>query len=225
MDREHLPVDRERLSMNREHLPVDIERLSMDRESLSIAQRDKLDIVEEIGDLFDAPTGSILIHACNCAGNWGAGIAKEFKTLYPKAFEMYKSHCDNHTADSLLGTALVIPPCEVAERCSQHYIGCLFTSKFTGRQKSPRSQILAATDASMRELLAIIETYNDMTGVYMCKINSGLFRVPWRETKEVLEGLELDFPLSSYEVRVVYPQAVKRIRVYKPKGPKAKALE
>jgi hypothetical protein len=57
MDREHLPVDRERLSMNREHLPVDIERLSMDRESLSIVQRDKLDIVEEIGDLFDAPHG------------------------------------------------------------------------------------------------------------------------------------------------------------------------
>jgi len=52
------------------------------------------DLVEEIeGDIFDAPEGAVLIHACNCQGSWGKGIAKAFKEKYPAAFEVYRSHC------------------------------------------------------------------------------------------------------------------------------------
>ncbi|KAF3891950.1 hypothetical protein GY631_4499 [Trichophyton interdigitale] len=36
-------------------------------------------ITEIEGDLFLAPEGAALIHACNCQGSWGKGIALEFK--------------------------------------------------------------------------------------------------------------------------------------------------
>ncbi|KAJ7598744.1 hypothetical protein C8J56DRAFT_914868 [Mycena floridula] len=48
------------------------------------------------GDLFEAPVGSILIHACNTAGSWGGGIAVAFLERYPAAFQVYRSHCQSH---------------------------------------------------------------------------------------------------------------------------------
>ncbi|OKL58438.1 ADP-ribose 1''-phosphate phosphatase [Talaromyces atroroseus] len=85
-------------------------------------------IAEIEGDLFDAPDGAALIHACNCLGSWGGGIAKSFKNKYPAAFKTYNAHCKRflktrqpytivhsttgkpRTINVPLGTALIIPP-------------------------------------------------------------------------------------------------------------------
>ena len=32
-------------------------------------------ITEYAGDIFTVPEGSVIIHACNCVGEWGAGFA------------------------------------------------------------------------------------------------------------------------------------------------------
>ncbi|KAF8901267.1 hypothetical protein CPB85DRAFT_1324277 [Mucidula mucida] len=41
-------------------------------------------------DLFTTPPlGSILIHACNSVGSWGAGIAVGFRENFPDAFVVY----------------------------------------------------------------------------------------------------------------------------------------
>jgi ADP-ribose 1''-phosphate phosphatase len=168
----------------------------------SIFGRRNLTIIEETGDIFDAPARSILVHACNCQGKWGAGIAKNFKKFYPQAFRVYEDHCDKHTAGQLLGTALVIPPCEEDERSCWHYIGCLFTSEMAGKKKGSPSKILAATHASMTALLELLERSTDIEGIYMCKINAGLFNVPWEETKRVLEGLAFDFAPTNSKIRV-----------------------
>ncbi|KAL1953134.1 hypothetical protein VTO42DRAFT_3569 [Malbranchea cinnamomea] len=53
-------------------------------------------ITETEGDLFDVPDGAVLIHACNCQGSWGKGIAEAFKTTYPAAFRIYRAHCKEH---------------------------------------------------------------------------------------------------------------------------------
>ncbi|DAA74171.1 TPA_exp: hypothetical protein A8136_3669 [Trichophyton benhamiae CBS 112371] len=93
-------------------------------------------ITEIEGDLFLAPEGAALIHACNCQGSWGKGIALEFKNRYPAAYQIYRSYCldllanpqtglhptndtktGNDTNNAIQrvtklpeGTALVIPP-------------------------------------------------------------------------------------------------------------------
>lgn len=39
-----------------------------------------------IGSLFDAPV-DIIVHQCNCFNTWGAGLAKQMKQRYPRAYE------------------------------------------------------------------------------------------------------------------------------------------
>ncbi|KAI7129428.1 hypothetical protein KC316_g16574 [Hortaea werneckii] len=221
----------------------------------------RLKVVESKGDIFSTPPNTLLIHACNCEGSWGAGIAKAFKSHYPSAYQIYHDHCISHTPEELIGTALLIPtprggddddddstqtrlksnrksktttagnkqpsPSEQQHK-HQHFIGCLFTSRSKGAKKrdSP-SQILDATGSAMRDLLervakqefnskstvgeasSSIRSNNDdeddelkkkeqkvqggraVEEIRMCKINSGLFNVPWEETKAVIEGIEV----------------------------------
>ncbi|KAI7155134.1 hypothetical protein KC349_g7173 [Hortaea werneckii] len=221
----------------------------------------RLKVVESKGDIFSAPPDTLLIHACNCEGSWGAGIAKAFKTHYPSAYQTYHAHCTSHTPEELIGTALLIPtprggddddddstqtrsesnrksktttagnkqpsPSEQQHK-HQHFIGCLFTSRSKGAKKRDTpSQILDATGSAMRDLLERVakQDFNNKSTVggdssstptnhdedddegkkkvqkvqgaqvveeiRMCKINSGLFNVPWEKTKAVIEGIEV----------------------------------
>jgi ADP-ribose 1''-phosphate phosphatase len=78
-------------------------------------------------DLFDAPQGSILIHACNTVGSWGAGIALSFRDKYPSAFQQYKDYCKQAKDEGtdLIGTCFII-------RGEIHDVACLFTSRAYG---------------------------------------------------------------------------------------------
>ncbi|OTA22794.1 hypothetical protein BTJ68_13956 [Hortaea werneckii EXF-2000] len=208
----------------------------------------RLKVIESKGDIFAAPSNSLLIHACNCEGSWGAGIAKAFKTHYPSAYQIYHAHCTSHDPEDLIGTALLIPTFrgddhdddstrtrtksngETNTRTAagnkqsksseqqdkhHHFIGCLFTSRSKGAKKwdSP-SQILEATGSAMRDPTraggeATVRSQTDeedddrkkkeqtaqnsqaVEEIRMCKINSGLFNVPWEKTKAVIEGIEV----------------------------------
>ncbi|KAK5132302.1 hypothetical protein LTR08_009210 [Meristemomyces frigidus] len=170
----------------------------------------KLQIQEEHGDIFAAPPRTLIIHACNCQGSWGAGIAKAFKDRYPAAYLVYSDHCDDNDPDALFGTALLIPPAmKVSLKSSQNcqapddyaqsqFVGCLFTSRSMGRKKDSPARILAATGPAMEDLFRQVREWNakaeasDRVGeVRMCEINSGLFNVPWKKTRAVLEGIEV----------------------------------
>lgn len=97
------------------------------------------------GDLFGAPQRSILVHACNTVGSWGAGIAKAFRERYPAQFEIYKTHCKAN-GTSLVGTCLLLPG-------EQHDIACLFTSRAYGKRRDTPDEILAATRTAVQDLV------------------------------------------------------------------------
>lgn len=85
---------------------------------------------------------------------------------------------------------------------SRVLIGCLFTSVGKGKRKGDVESILEATGPAMMDLLRQVGEWNGEEGegdgrekrgvgeVRMCRINSGLFGVPWERTREVLEGLD-----------------------------------
>jgi ADP-ribose 1''-phosphate phosphatase len=152
-------------------------------------------IVEERyrADLFQAATNhSLLIHACNCRGSWGGGIALAFAKKYPKAAQVYKECCARYRQDpkGLLGTALLIPP---VDKDSAHWIGCLFTSVGTRANLDPPDKILVATKSSMKHLMQqVAEIQNDpestpIKDIIIARINSVLFKVPWKYSRAVLE--------------------------------------
>jgi ADP-ribose 1''-phosphate phosphatase len=112
----------------------------------------------------------------------------------------------------LLGTTFLIPPQHKsalrAEREAQHWIACLFTSEKKGKGKGSKESILAATGEAIEDLLRKVRDVNEtaddksksksdsgdvdhIAEVRMCKINSGLFGVPWEATSEVIEAVEV----------------------------------
>lgn len=139
------------------------------------------------GNLFDAPEGSIIIHACNTKGVWGSGIAKAFAQKFPKARDIYARVCEMKGA-SLIGTCLLIP-------AGSHTIACLFTSKSYGQYVDPPARILKATETAIADL---IRQNVDGKSLHTCKINSGLFRVPWPQTKAILRATDVEFVVYDY---------------------------
>lgn len=140
------------------------------------------------GNLFDAPYGSILAHACNCKGTWGAGVAAEFAKRFPRSRAMYQKICENE-GSSLLGTCLLLEE-------NGYYIACLFTSRGYGAHVDSPEQILEATESAVDDLLLQVGFEEE---IHMPKINSGLFRVPWKHTKKVLKELGGNFTIWSLE--------------------------
>lgn len=138
------------------------------------------------GNLFDAPKGSIIIHACNTKGVWGSGIAKEFAKRFPKAKDTYAQYCKDYGA-SLIGTCLLITE-------GDYTIGCLFTSKNYGKHVSKPAKILENTKDAVTHMIALNTEDKEF---HMCKINSGLFKVDWNDTKKLLK--EFDIPFTVYD--------------------------
>jgi|ERR1700722_3979789 len=126
--------------------------------------------------LFDAPKNSIICHACNAQGVWGSGIAKEFKSLFPKAFEEYNQYCTMNLPFHLVGTALITKP------ENSYRVGCLITSSDFGARLGAEQMILTNTKNALDKLG---QNCNEPI-FYSNKFNSGLFKVPWEKTEKLI---------------------------------------
>ncbi|EXJ61735.1 hypothetical protein A1O7_02164 [Cladophialophora yegresii CBS 114405] len=146
-------------------------------------------IREITGDIKDAPDRAVIVHAVNCQGVWGYGIAKELKNMCPAAFEIYRLHCQRASRPYYLaGTCLLIAPQrsdyeqkrklklrgvdnalsrEVPLPKTRHWIACLFTSTGYGKRnlkmnnpgKDSPSQILNHTRLALEEFRTRLEDY------------------------------------------------------------------
>lgn len=180
------------------------------RASNTDTTRRHLTLTYQRASLFTSNSATVLCHATNAQGSWGAGIAAAFKKSYPAAFKIYATHCSKWDSSSLLGTTLLIPPqtksATKAEREAGHWIGCLFTSEKKGKGKGSKESILTATTEAVEDLVRQVRAVNEaaeadgksksgeqdhIAAVHMCKINSGLFGVPWEATSEVIEAIEV----------------------------------
>lgn len=127
--------------------------------------------------LFDAPKNSILCHACNAQGVWNSGIAKEFKSKFPKAFEEYNKYCTMNLPYHTVGNTFLT----VEE--NHHTIGCLITSSDFGARLSIEKLILTNTKNALEKLAQA----NSSSVYYSNKFNSGFFKVPWEKTEEIIK--------------------------------------
>jgi ADP-ribose 1''-phosphate phosphatase len=135
------------------------------------------------GDLFKvAPQEAYLLHACNCQGQWGAGIARDFKTNYPMDYIEYVKDCKKTSPGDMLIT--------------KNGIICLYTSLGFGKRTDEPQVILENTKEALANLATKLKTHSV---IYSCKINSGLFKVDWAAT----ELLILDFLKARKDVRWV----------------------
>lgn len=136
------------------------------------------------GNLFEQDLkGKILVHACNCTGRWGSGIAKEFHSRFPIFYVHYNQLC-LEKGSSLLGQA------QILGGPASPLIGNLFTSRKYGKWKDSEQQILESTRLAVDDLLKQLEKFPprfQTIEIHSPKINSGLFEVDWRKTKKIIE--------------------------------------
>lgn len=134
------------------------------------------------GDVLElAPKGSFIVHAVNCMGVWGNGIAKQIKEKYPKSFKDYRTYC----------SSIIIPgDCRVAPEENGHRIVSLFTSKGFGAAVDNKEKILLNTRKSLESFVMYIKSTSENVGkeikVYSNQFNSGLFNVPWSASYNIL---------------------------------------
>jgi ADP-ribose 1''-phosphate phosphatase len=131
-------------------------------------------LIYEKMSLFDAPAGSIIVHACNAQGMWGSGIAKEFAKRYPESYKCYSYWAHRMGTGRFLLCSLE----------NYHQVGCLITSKDYGPTKDSPGLITYNTVLALEEL---VQEPGPLT-IYSNKFNSGLFDVPWEVTELVLKG-------------------------------------
>lgn len=121
--------------------------------------------------LFTAPQGSFLGQSCNALGDWGAGIALQFKEKFPHSFLEQRKICSGQ----VLGQSF----------CTEekgYKVVSLFTSRGYGKNKSSNEEILKNTRKSLIDFFS----KDNRNHLYIPKINSGLFNVPWEMTEIVI---------------------------------------
>lgn len=137
------------------------------------------------GNLFSAPKGVMLLHACNCQGRWGSGIALQFYHRFPQAYLAYNKHClaklprDRNERSPLVGSHLVVEE-------KGYGIGCLFTSNAYAQRVDPPNLIVESTARALKSLFADPRAISKYPEIHSPKINSNLFRVPWDKTEAVI---------------------------------------
>lgn len=131
-------------------------------------------------NLFHAPRGNYLVHACNAQGVWGSGIAKRFRILYPKSYEYYHDHVKNRG----VGNCLICP--------TEKYqtVVCLITSNDYGNKVDNPASIVSATESALKDFMFRRDKTKE---IWSNKFNSGLFNVPWSKTQKLIKNLNVDW--------------------------------
>ncbi len=146
--------------------------------------------------LFEAPEGSLLVHACNLQGVWGSGIAKEFKERYPRSFKEYEMECFRHLIN--VGDYLV------SNQENKRNVISLITSFDYGKKVDSPAAILVNTTLALNSMANDYFTDHDYPPkFYSNKFNSGMFKVPWERTEEILkvfvERYDLDWTVCEVD--------------------------
>jgi ADP-ribose 1''-phosphate phosphatase len=151
--------------------------------------------------LFDAPKGSIIVHACNSQGVWGSGIAKEFKERYPHSYHQYHMFCKGKETTPRK-TACGLGQLSFHSTNEDHWVGWIVTSHNYGDKKDSSEQIKANTALALRDLChdIYVSHAGESIDVYSNKFNSGLFGVHWEDSELILNTVLRDYPRINWIV-------------------------
>lgn len=133
----------------------------------------------ESGDIFALPGVRCYAHGCNCAGAMGKGIALQFRHKYPEMYLEYKKRCKNGMFQ--LGDIFEY------QQGDEHIYNL-------GTQKDWKTR--ATLDAIRESVWKMLEsaTKQCITVIAIPKIGAGLGGLIWKDVKQMLEEVILNFP-------------------------------
>jgi len=189
---------------------------------LLLAPASQLKLHDTSHTISNLPDRSILVHATNCVGKWGAGFAKAVKQQYLVADRVYVQHCDSFGGaeakkERLLGTSLLIPPQPEREGAPAVWIACLFTSYAYGKKKDRPEEIMAQTKTALEHLRVQLEGIKEGKWTIRMRTEdddiggSGLrFLRPledeYEEPNDATAGKLSTLPLTTPDMRIYSPR-------------------
>lgn len=153
------------------------------------------------GSLFDAPQEAILTHACNTKGQMNSGIAFAFKSLMFSAFRNYEAYCLKHGVAWSVRSPLVGRSFLTSDDKGRQML-CLFTSDAYGKGVDRPELIITQTISSIEHFMNsdYVKSHAVPISIHSNKFNSGLFRVPWSETENIINSALANHPNLQWTV-------------------------
>ena len=161
---------------------------------------------------------------CTASLHFPSTFSSHLVSQYPKAFEEYAGRCKiaglDHYVDacrrSLVGTCVISEEEDSKDGPrARRYIASLITSLDYGKYVDTPAEIIENTHKafqSLKDQILGINANNATKGidsideVWAVRLNSGLFKVPWEETKAILEEKqEEEGKKLQNNIRIVYP--------------------
>lgn len=127
--------------------------------------------------------GGIMAHGVNCRGVMGAGLAKQIKNKFPKAFEKYEKKCRSTTPVELLGQ------CQLVEIDEGWYVANLFTQLSYGSTPGVVYADPIDVQAAFKALMITVAQMEKKPIVRVPKIGCGLGGGNWKTLKPALVEL------------------------------------
>lgn len=134
-------------------------------------------------DLFDVQEVDALVNPVNCLGVMGKGIALEFKTRFPKSYEVYRVVCER--GELKPGRVLFVPG-QDGESNVLH-----FPTKNHWRGKSR----LAWIEAGLDYLKQHYATWG-LKRIAMPQLGCGLGGLEWRDVRPLIDAAFAEEPLQ-----------------------------
>lgn len=132
-------------------------------------------------NIFNAPSGSILVHAVNSLGVMGAGLALQMKKILPSNYIQYVDFCKQEGKDKT-GKCFI-------GFTSQFVICNLITSKGYGHNVDAEDIIIQNTSSALEDMFnQLNEMPLERKFIFSNKFNSGLFNVPWHKTESIVQS-------------------------------------
>lgn len=139
-------------------------------------------VIEKNIDVFKSGA-KVFAHQVNCQGVMGAGIAKTVKTLYPRAFSLYKNLCESNrgATKNLLGS------CQIVDTGTGVYVANLFGQDEMGRCK--RQTDYPSLRKSLQYLRDFLEDREIDTVAMPHGIGCGLAGGDWNIVFEIIKEI------------------------------------
>lgn len=144
-------------------------------------------VIEKRGDLFSSTAG-VIGHGVNTQGYMGAGIAKSFRELYPKNYQVYKDACLKGRLNP--GEALVT-------NTDGRFIANIASQEFPGANASLSLLHDGLTAALMTVQILGGEVDNSLA---IPRIGAGIGGLIWEDALVVIEEVSKEFPKVTIEI-------------------------
>jgi O-acetyl-ADP-ribose deacetylase (regulator of RNase III) len=122
-------------------------------------------------------------HGCNCQGSMGAGIAKQFKELYPDMYEEYRRRCKAEPREFNLGD------CFLWQTTDKPWVFNLGTQEHYWRARASYEAIQSALEKMKQQA-----NEYDIRTIAIPQIGTGYGGLSWNKVRAIIEQVFGDWP-------------------------------